>query len=101
MLRGMCRSIKTLRPPYLDDVEPADIQAAAQQYVRKVAGMRTPSARNAAAFAEAVRAIAVATELLLGDLDVRPASRPAAKPHPDQAHPDQAAFAPQEGIVPS
>ena len=70
----MCRSIKTLRPPYVDAVEPGDVHAAALQYVRKVAGMRTPTQRNAAAFDEAVRAIAAATEALLDGVEVRPAT---------------------------
>ena len=70
----MCRSIKTLRPPYVDAVEPGDVQAAALQYVRKVAGMRTPTARNVAAFDEAVRTITTATETLLAGVEVRPAA---------------------------
>jgi len=69
----MCRSIKTLRPPYADDVTDADIQAAALQYVRKVAGMRAPSAANRAAFDRAVDEIAHATAHLLQDVVVRPA----------------------------
>ena len=69
----MCRSIKTLRPPYVATVEPGEVEAAALQYVRKVAGMRTPTARNAVAFDEAVRAIAAATEALLAGVEVRPA----------------------------
>ena len=68
----MCRSIKTLRPPYVEAVGPHDVEAAALQYVRKVAGMRTPTARNAAAFDQAVRDITVATEALLAGVDVRP-----------------------------
>ena len=68
----MCRSIKTLRPPYVDAVEPGDVQAAALQYVRKIAGMRTPTARNAAAFDEAVRAVTAATGALLAGVEVRP-----------------------------
>ncbi len=68
----MCRSIKTLRPPYADDVTPADVDAAALQYVRKIAGMRSPSARNAPAFETAVTAVAAATRDLLEDLVVRP-----------------------------
>ncbi len=67
----MCRSIKTLRPPYTDDVSPDDIHAAALQYVRKVAGMRQPSLRNQAAFAAAVDAVSVATHALLRDVVVR------------------------------
>lgn len=72
----MCRSIKTLRPPYTDDATADDVRAAALQYVRKVAGMRAPSARNQEAFDAAVDAVAAATERLLRDVVVRaPASR--------------------------
>lgn len=67
----MCRSIKTLRPPYTDDVGPDDVRAAALQYVRKVAGMRSPAAANAAAFEAAVDEVAAATEQLLSTLVVR------------------------------
>ena len=66
----MCRSIKTLRPPFTEDVGPEDIHAAALQYVRKVAGMRQPSRRNDAAFTRAVADIAGATRVLLGELGV-------------------------------
>lgn len=69
----MCRSIRTLRPPYVDDVTAADVEAAALQYVRKVAGMRAPSGRNRAAFDAAVAAVAAATQDLLRDVTVRPA----------------------------
>jgi len=67
----MCRSIKTLRPPFADDVTPADIRAAALQYVRKVSGFREPAAHNAEAFRRAVDAIEQATAQLLGTLQVR------------------------------
>lgn len=67
----MCRSIKTLRPPYVDAATSDDVAAAALQYVRKVAGMRKPSAANQEAFDEAVRDIAAATEHLLSHLTVR------------------------------
>ena len=50
----MCRSIKTLRPPYAEDVTDQDMRAAALQYVRKISGFRAPAARNAAAFDAAV-----------------------------------------------
>jgi len=43
----MCRSIKTLRPPYADDVTEDDMRAAALQYVRKISGMRSPAKVNA------------------------------------------------------
>ena len=68
----MCRSIKTLRPPYADDVTAADIHAAALQYVRKIAGMRAPSAANRDAFDRAVEEVAHATAHLLQDVVVRP-----------------------------
>lgn len=70
----MCRSIKTLRPPYVDDATPDDVRAAALQYVRKIAGMRKPSAANQEAFDDAVTSIAAATEHLLGHLEVRQAA---------------------------
>ena len=68
----MCRSIKTLRPPFEEEVTDADIHAAALQYVRKVAGMRAPSAANREAFDRAVDEIAHATSNLLQDVVVRP-----------------------------
>jgi hypothetical protein len=68
----MCRSIKTLRPPYAEQVTEQDTRAAALQYVRKVAGMRAPSAANAAAFEAAVDAVAAATDELLASLILRP-----------------------------
>jgi hypothetical protein len=64
----MCRSIKTLRPPYTKDATTEDSRAAALQYVRKVAGMRSPSKANAEAFEAAVAAIASATDDLLDQL---------------------------------
>lgn len=67
----MCRSIKTLRPPYAPIVTEADIQAAALQYVRKISGFRAPAAHNAAAFDAAVSAVAAATATLLDELVVR------------------------------
>ena len=73
----MCRSIKTLRPPYTEDVTQADIEAAALQYVRKVVGMRAPAAHNAAAFQDAVDAVAQATAVVLRDVKVRGSSRAA------------------------
>jgi len=68
----MCRSIKTLRPPYADDVTDEDMRAAALQYVRKISGMRAPAKVNAAAFGQAVDAIAASTRELLQELQVRP-----------------------------
>jgi hypothetical protein len=67
----MCRSIKTLRPPYAAEVTDADMRAAALQYVRKISGFRAPAAHNAEAFEAAVAAVTEATQQLLGDLVVR------------------------------
>ena len=66
----MCRNITTLR-----GLEPAatpeEIEAAALQYVRKVSGVQQPSPATAAAVAEAVRQVAVATTALLDQLPPR------------------------------
>lgn len=71
----MCRSIRTLREPFTEDVGPDDVHAAALQYVRKISGFRQPAPHNAAAFDAAVAAVASATEALLADLEVRGARR--------------------------
>lgn len=66
----MCRNITTLRglqPPATAE----EIDAAALQYVRKVSGVRAPSAATAAAFDEAVAAVAHATAHLLAQLPER------------------------------
>ncbi len=67
----MCRSIKTLRPPFVDHTSPTDVRAAALQYVRKVSGFHRPAPHNAAAFEAAVDAVAAATQSLLDQLVVR------------------------------
>jgi hypothetical protein len=67
----MCRSIKTLRPPFTEEVTDADIEAAALQYVRKISGFRKPAAHNADAFDTAVAAVALATRDLLDGVTVR------------------------------
>ena len=74
----MCRSIKTLRPPYTEHPTAEDSQAAALQYVRKIAGMRSPSKANIEAFEQAVAEIAHITDHLLENL-VLPARRPTVK----------------------
>ena len=71
----MCRSIKTLRPPYADDVTEQDVRAAALQYVRKISGFRAPAAKNAAAFEAAVEEIAASTARLLETLELRAPAR--------------------------
>ena len=67
----MCRSIKTLRPPEIEDPTEEDYHAAALQYVRKVSGFRKPAAHNAEAFDRAVSTITAATAELMGTLQVR------------------------------
>lgn len=67
----MCRSIRTLRPPFTEDVGDDDVRAAALQYVRKISGFREPAAHNAEAFNEAVDAVTAATAQLLDSLVVR------------------------------
>ncbi len=67
----MCRSIKTLRPPMTEAVTDEDVRAAALQYVRKIAGMRAPSAANTEAFDAAVDEVAASTQQLLDSLVLR------------------------------
>ncbi|MGO1974572.1 MAG: DUF2277 domain-containing protein [Propionibacteriaceae bacterium] len=63
----MCRNIRTLH-----NFEPAatsdEVQAAALQYVRKVAGTTKPSKANAEAFEHAVAEVAHVTQHLLDAL---------------------------------
>ena len=63
----MCRNIRQLHnfePP----ATPAEVQAAALQYVRKVAGAAKPSRGNEQAYAVAVAAVAEVTQTLLDSL---------------------------------
>ena len=71
----MCRSIKTLRPPFEEHVTDDDVRAAALQYVRKVSGFRAPAPHNAEAFERAVAAVSAATDDLLAHLEVRGGAR--------------------------
>lgn len=68
---AMCRSIRTLRPPYVQAATDEEVRAAAVQYVRKVSGFRAPARRNADAFDAAVEAVTAATRDLLDRLEVR------------------------------
>ena len=70
----MCRSIKTLRPPFTEAVTDQDVRAAALQYVRKVSGFRAPASHNQQVFDRAVDQIAAATSRLLNELQVRGSS---------------------------
>ncbi|HEY3605366.1 MAG TPA: DUF2277 domain-containing protein [Sporichthyaceae bacterium] len=70
----MCRNIRPLanfEPPST----PAEIEAAALQYVRKISGATRPSAANAAAFDRAVAAVAAISADLLEELTTSAAPR--------------------------
>jgi hypothetical protein len=70
----MCRNIRVLyhlEPP----TTPEEIRDAALQYVRKVSGLRSPPAADAAAFDAAVAAVSDATSRLLRSLSARTAVR--------------------------
>lgn len=75
----MCRNITTLR-----GLEPAatseEIEAAARQYVRKVSGVQTVSARTADPFERAVRQVTEATAELLAALPPRQQPPPTLPP---------------------
>jgi hypothetical protein len=75
----MCRNITTLR-----GLEPVatteEIEAAARQYVRKVSGVASTSARTEQAVEVAVRAIAAATTELLAELPPRQQPPPTLPP---------------------
>ena len=63
----MCRSIKTLynfEPPATSE----EVQAASQQFVRKISGFNSPSRANQAAFDLAVERVAAAAQELLDAL---------------------------------
>lgn len=75
----MCRNITTLR-----GLEPSateeEIRAAAEQYVRKVSGVASPSPATRDAYAAAVQAVAAATTLLLAELPARRTPPPTLPP---------------------
>lgn len=69
-MAGMCRNITTLRG--LDPEATAEeVEAAARQYVRKVSGVQSTTARTEEAFEAAVGKIAEATAELLASLPPR------------------------------
>jgi hypothetical protein len=79
----MCRNITILR-----GLEPAaspeEIEAASRQYVRKVSGIREPSAQAVEVFERAVAEVARATTVLLDELPRRrqpPTSVPPMRRH--------------------
>ena len=93
----MCRSIRTLRPPVVEDVTTGDVEAAARQYVRKLTGFRDPAAHNRDAFDAAVASIAATTRELLEAIEVRgqdpvtvvdgPERKPPRRPPPSRPRP--------------
>jgi hypothetical protein len=76
---AMCRNITTLR-----GLQPAataqEIEAAARQYVRKVSGVQSVSARTEAPFERAIRKVTQATAELLADLPPRQQPPPTLPP---------------------
>jgi hypothetical protein len=65
----MCRSIKTLRRPE-ESTTTGEIEAAARQFIRKVSGYRTPSARNTEAFEAAIAEVSASSSRLLEAIGV-------------------------------
>jgi hypothetical protein len=63
----MCRNIRILynfSPPTTDD----EVQAAAEQFVRKVSGMTKPSKANEEVFDKAIADVTAVTRRLLSEL---------------------------------
>jgi hypothetical protein len=70
MLVNMCRNITTLRG-LEPAATPAEIEAAARQYVRKVSGVQTISDSTREAFEAAVAEVTATTTRLLAALPER------------------------------
>lgn len=66
----MCRNITILRG-LEPSATPAEIEAGARQYVRKISGIRQPSAATEEVFESAVARIAAVTAELLEELPPR------------------------------
>jgi hypothetical protein len=75
----MCRNITTLRG-LEPSATPEEIEAAARQYVRKVSGVQSSSARTEEAFERAVRLVTAATDELLLALPPRQQPPPTLPP---------------------
>ena len=75
----MCRNITTLRG-LQPAATPEEIEAAARQYVRKVSGVQTVSARTEDAVERAVRRVTEATTELLSGLPPRQQPPPTLPP---------------------
>ncbi len=66
----MCRNITELRG-LEPAATPAEIEAAARQYIRKISGVTRPTAANVDAFEAAVAEVTATTERLLAQLPPR------------------------------
>lgn len=66
----MCRSIKVLREG-ATPAPPAEIEAAARQFVRKISGFSKPASHNEEVFNQAVAEISEASMRLLDGLEIR------------------------------
>lgn len=66
----MCRNITILRG-LEPSATPEEIEAGARQYVRKISGIRQPSAATEEVFEQAVATITAATAELLAELPPR------------------------------
>jgi hypothetical protein len=75
----MCRNITTLRG-LQPSATPAEIEAAARQFVRKVSGVQSLSTSTEEPFERAVRTIAQATSMLLAELPPRKVPPPTVPP---------------------
>jgi hypothetical protein len=79
MLATMCRNITTLRG-LEPAATPAEIEAAARQYVRKVSGIQTVSDGTREAFEAAVAEVTATTTRLLATLPARRQPPPTVPP---------------------
>jgi hypothetical protein len=79
MLAVMCRNITTLRG-LEPAATPAEIEAAARQYVRKVSGIQTVSDSTREAFEAAVAEVTATTTRLLSVLPARRQPPPTVPP---------------------
>jgi hypothetical protein len=75
----MCRNITTLRG-LEPEATPVEIEAAARQYVRKISGVQSTSARTEEAFERAVGEVTRATAALLAELPPRQQPPPTLPP---------------------
>jgi hypothetical protein len=72
----MCRNIKRLREPHgQGHATDEEIREAAQQFIRKVSGFQSPSARHEEAFSTAVDEVADSSKRLLDAIEATLRSR--------------------------